>query len=231
MERYPLNTKISSNKQSDKADTDAVNASRSQDERSLEMRSRLISASIEVLRERGFSGFSTEAVVQNAGVSRGALLHHYRHKRDLILAVHEHLYQIAVDKSIEGAQAATDQSKIFDEMLKDAESFFLGEHFFSVLDIVLSASTDPDLKTEILEASQKARLPIEAAWVKVMSKYMPPPLAENLVYMTFNMVRGYAMRTLWDSNAEKYAEVTAIWKTMMVDTLTREDIDWPVEQS
>ena len=120
---------------------------------------------------------------------------------------------------------------IFDEMLKDAESFFLGEHFFSVLGIVLSANTDPDLKTEILEASQKARLPIEAAWVKVMSKYMPPPLAENLVYMTFNMVRGYAMRTLWDSNAEKYAEVTAIWKTMMVDTLTREDIDWPVEQS
>jgi AcrR family transcriptional regulator len=235
MERYALNTEASSKRQNGKAranaKTDATNSSRSQDERSEEMRSRLITASIGVLRERGFAGFNTEAVVQNAGVSRGALLHHYRRKRDLILAVHEHVYQIAVEKSIESAEAVTDQSMIFDEMLKDAESFFLGEHFFSVLGIVLSANTDPDLKTEILEASQKARLPIEAAWVKVMSEYMPRTLAENLVYMTYNMVRGSAMRTLWEDDAKKYAEVTTIWKSMMIDALKRENIEWPVDQA
>lgn len=190
------------------------------------MRARLLDASVEVMRERGYAGFRTEMVARTAGVSRGALLHHYPRKRDLILAVHEHLYQLAMARSIETARAATDQSTIIDEMLKDAESFFLSDHFFSVLSIVISASTEPDIRTEILDVSRNARLPIEAAWAVSMSQFMPRPSAENLVYMTFNLVRGYAMRTLWDDNPARYAEMIANWKSMVADLLKREGVGW-----
>lgn len=189
------------------------------------MRTRLLDASVEVMRARGYPGFRTELVAHTAGVSRGALLHHYPRKRDLILAVHEHLYQQAMTSSIETARAATDQSTIIDEMLKDAESFFLGDHFFSVLSIIISASTEPDIKTEILDASRNARLPIEAAWAASMSQFMPRPLAEMLVYMTFNIVRGYAMRTLWEDDPARYAEMIATWKSMVVDLLQRAGTD------
>lgn len=202
---------------------------RTQDARSEEMRARLMAASIEVLRECGFAGFRTEAVAQEAGVSRGALVHHYPHKRDLILAVHKHLYQLAVDNSVESAAAVTDQGAIINEMLKDAQSFFIGNHFFSVLDIVLSANTDPELKTEILQASRNARLPIETAWVNRMSEFMPRPLAETVVYMTYNIVRGYAMRTLWEDDPARYAEMIVHWKSMVRDLLRNNGVTWPAE--
>lgn len=203
----------------------ANTTSRSQQQRSEEMRARLLTAAVEVMRECGYAGFRTELVARAAGVSRGALLHHFPRKRDLILAVHKHLYQLDRNNSIEVAQATTDQSTIMDKMLKDAERFFLGDHFFSVLSIIVSANTEPDLKREILDASRNARLPIEAAWVDRMSEYMPRPLAEILVYMTFNVVRGYAMRTLWEDDPARYAEMIDTWKAMVAELLLREGID------
>ena len=200
---------------------------RSQDARSEEMRARLIAASIEVLQERGFAGFRTEAVAKVANVSRGALVHHYPHKRDLILAVHKHLYQLAVDKSAESAAAVTDQGAIIDEILKDAQSFFFDGHFFSVLGIVLSANTDPELKSEILQESRNARLSIETAWIDRMSEFMPRRLAENVVYMTYNIVRGYAMRTLWEDDPARYAEMIVCWKSMVCDLLRKNGVTWP----
>lgn len=50
------------------------------------MQQRLIAATIECLIERGYAGTSTLEVQQRAGVSRGALLHHFPSRDELIFA-------------------------------------------------------------------------------------------------------------------------------------------------
>src|SRR4029078_1512929 len=62
-----------------------------QEERSRAMRQRLLDATVECLVERGFAGTSTTLVSERAGVSRGAQLHHFPTKNDLVLAAVEHL--------------------------------------------------------------------------------------------------------------------------------------------
>jgi AcrR family transcriptional regulator len=61
----------------------------SQEERRAATRSALIAAATECFVQSGYETTSTEAVLSRAGVSRGALYHHFAGKADLMAAVFE----------------------------------------------------------------------------------------------------------------------------------------------
>lgn len=51
----------------------------------------LLRVARELFAERGYAAVGTEEIVRRARVTRGALYHHFRDKRDLFRAVHEQL--------------------------------------------------------------------------------------------------------------------------------------------
>jgi AcrR family transcriptional regulator len=59
-------------------------------------RDALLGAGRQLFAERGYAGVGTEEIVAGAGVTRGALYHHFVDKRDLFRAVHEQLEQALV---------------------------------------------------------------------------------------------------------------------------------------
>ncbi|MFC9895270.1 TetR/AcrR family transcriptional regulator [Nocardia sp. NPDC127579] len=80
---------------------------RSQEDRSRATRAALEQAGRRLFAERGFAGTSAEQLVAAAGVTRGALHHHYGDKRGLFVAV---LEQLEIDNmaEIETAIAGTE---------------------------------------------------------------------------------------------------------------------------
>ena len=62
-----------------------------QGERTRAMRRRLLEATVECLVELGWAGTTTTVVSERAGVSRGAQLHHFPSKQELVVAAVEHL--------------------------------------------------------------------------------------------------------------------------------------------
>jgi len=66
-------------------------SSRTQSERSEATRGALIDAARPLFAERGYADVGTEEIVRAAGVSRGALYHHFDGKRDLLAAVYERI--------------------------------------------------------------------------------------------------------------------------------------------
>lgn len=65
---------------------------RTQAERSASTRAKLIDAAIACLHRHGYSATTTILVAGQAQVSRGAMLHHFRTRVDLMLALVEHVF-------------------------------------------------------------------------------------------------------------------------------------------
>ena len=71
--------------------TTAARPRRTQEQRSAETRARLLDATIECLVTYGYAGTTTPRVAELAGVTRGAQIHHFGSKEDLVVAAIEHL--------------------------------------------------------------------------------------------------------------------------------------------
>ena len=64
---------------------------RTQASRRAATRGALVAAARELFTERGFAGAGREDIVERAGVTRGAMYHHFRSKEDLFQAVYEQI--------------------------------------------------------------------------------------------------------------------------------------------
>lgn len=102
-----------------------MNVKRTQAERSQATRDALIDAARPLFAERGFAAVGTEEIVRAAGVTRGALYHHFGGKRDLFEAVYERIevelaQRIAVGALDAGATAPLDAMRAGAEMFLQA---------------------------------------------------------------------------------------------------------------
>jgi len=64
---------------------------RTQSERRAQTRAALLAAGRTLFTERGFVGAGREDIVEHAGLTRGALYHHFSSKEDLFAAVYEEI--------------------------------------------------------------------------------------------------------------------------------------------
>jgi AcrR family transcriptional regulator len=72
-------------------------------------RAALIAAARSLFAERGYAGVGTEEIVKRAGVTRGALYHHFADKEDLMRAVLHDLSRELAEASAAAALQETDQ--------------------------------------------------------------------------------------------------------------------------
>ncbi|ROS40506.1 TetR/AcrR family transcriptional regulator [Amycolatopsis thermoflava] len=75
---------------------------RTQEERSQSTRAALVAAARELFAERGYQAVPADEIVRAAGVTRGALYHHYGDKQGLFRAVFEQL-ELEVTAEVEAA--------------------------------------------------------------------------------------------------------------------------------
>lgn len=187
---------------------------RTQAERSEEMRSRLLDAAFEVMRRRGYVGFRTAEVARVAGVSRGAQLHHFPTKESLVVAAVEHVFARALAEArLRADRAAVQAADPIDALAEDSSDFFFGDYFFVALDVMMAAAKDDRIREKISAISRSNRLPVEAAWHKVLVEAgLPPDIAEDALWLTVSIVRGLAIRTLWQTDKDRFARLLRLWR-------------------
>lgn len=189
---------------------------RTQAERSEETRTRILKAAANLIRKRGYARFRTAEVAADAGLSRGAQLHHFPTKDTLVVATLEYVFEQAQAISRRRAASVNQPRDLIEAIIADAREFFFSEHFMVAIDIVLSTSTNQSVRKQILDISRKARRPAESAWAEALAANgVPGPLASDIVALTLSLVRGMALRTLWDNDPKWFDELFALWRRMI----------------
>ncbi|WP_298277860.1 TetR/AcrR family transcriptional regulator [uncultured Bradyrhizobium sp.] len=189
---------------------------RTQAERTAETRLRILKAAAHLIRRRGYARFRTAEVAAEAGVSRGAQLHHFPTKDSLVVATLEYVFEQAQIVSRRRAAAINRPRDLVEAVIEDAKEFFFSQHFMVAIDIVLSTSTDQAVRKQILDISRKARRPVEGAWAEALvAGGVPAAVAGDIVALTLGVVRGMALRTLWDNDPNWFDQLFGLWRRMI----------------
>jgi AcrR family transcriptional regulator len=193
---------------------------RSQAERSREMRQRLLEAASVVLRRNGYAGLRTEEVSRIAGVSRGAQLHHFPTKESLVLATTEYIFKASTDRGVARATAALASSDPLEEIVRDGMEFFFSDDFLVLLDLVLMGEKNRKIREHIYSVARTHRPAVEEAWVKVLQRSgLERAQAETVLWLTLSVVRGLAIRSLWQPDPKRFRGLLDEWKALMSERL------------
>jgi AcrR family transcriptional regulator len=128
---------------------------RRQQDRSRETQGKILSAAVTVLIEQGYSGASTLRIQQQAGVSRGRLLHHFPSREKLLSAAVHHL---ALER-IRGLHISSDipqEPKARIRAAIDAMwSNYSQPYFWASNELWNAARTNDELRAELRPVEQR----------------------------------------------------------------------------
>jgi AcrR family transcriptional regulator len=128
---------------------------RTKAERSAATRARLLDATIDCLVELGWSGTSTTEVVRHAGVSRGAQVHHYPSKEDLVLAAVEHLCTRRMDEYRAAVERLPAHERTPGAAIDLLWSLWSGPTLAAWLELAVACRTQPALRERFAQFVQR----------------------------------------------------------------------------
>ena len=122
---------------------------RTQAQRSAAMQGALLDAAVDCLVDLGFAGTTTTEVTRRAGVSLGAMLHHFPTKADLLAAAVGHVMRRRQDefrKAMTDVAPGADRLDAAIDLMWEA---FNGRTFHAWLELWVAARTDPELSEAV----------------------------------------------------------------------------------
>ena len=191
----------------------SIQQRRSQGERSAETRTRLLDATVSCLLELGYHGTTTNAIQQRAGVSRGALMHHYSSKADLLVAAVRHLaHQRGLNLHEQSKRLPEGQDRN-GQAIDLLWEVFSGPLFTAHLELWSAARTDTELRAAIVESERGLR----ADTHKVMVELFGRPTADeasfaDAIELTLQFMRGAALTAIVRTDVAKQARIVELWK-------------------
>ncbi len=196
-----------------------------QGERSRAMRARLLDATVECLVERGFSGTSTTLVSERAGVSRGAQLHHFPTKNDLVLAAVEHLTEVRGAELAAAAEALRERggprrTRAVLDMLAD---HFTSPVFTAALELWVAARTDATLLAAVGPLEQRVGRETHRLTVEALGADQTIPGVRELVQATLDLVRGLGLANTITDDARRRDRILDQWARTLDQTIDRQE--------
>jgi AcrR family transcriptional regulator len=193
---------------------------RTQFERSASTRRQLFRATIDTLIERGYASLRTAEIIERAGLSKGALVHHFPTKNALIIAAATDAMESAVELEYARAAEAGEADDPLGVLISAQRKFFFGTFSVVQWELMVASGSDPALMKGLQEITARYRSERDRVWLDVLLRRgFPRDRAGLILEMTLSLWRGFATQYQRDRSrlrrlTQRGDEIAAAWRAM-----------------
>jgi AcrR family transcriptional regulator len=189
---------------------------RQQQARSLITRQRLIEATLEVIYDVGYHGATTLEIATRAKVSRGALLHHFPTRADIISAAMEALLDDGTTEIRKVAQEMRSGQVTLEAFVDFLWSLFSDRFFYLSLEMITEARNDDELRERMIPVVKRFHEALDAIWVEFCdADKRPARQARIILNLTVCLVRGMGVQTVLRPEPDYYRDLLEAWKALL----------------
>lgn len=181
---------------------------RTQEERSAAMRLRLLDATIDCLVEYGYAGTTTTKVADRAGVTRGAQVHHFPTKNDLVVSAIRYLAARRTELAFGELDRLRESADPIGDALDLLWEMHQGPVFSATVELWVASRTDPELRGHMSVTEPVATGSLVEFGKVLLPDHAAHPEFLHAVYTAMDVVRGILIAS-WATKDK--AELDARW--------------------
>ena len=176
---------------------------RTQAERSAAMRQRLLDATVDCLVTYGYAGTTTLRVAELANVTRGAQIHHFPAKEDLVVAAIEHLAHQRMERAFSELwriKADPDTASAILDFLWEVHRSKL---FVATIELWIASRTDPVLAAQIQRVEPVVTGTVMASAAQILPDEAGRRELRHATYTAMDAMRGLMLSNFVDGDDDR----------------------------
>lgn len=184
---------------------------RTQKDRSETTRLRILEATLGCIGSSGYASVSLKEVARQAGISRGAITHHYASKLDLTAAAMELFFSARYDRLMSALAARAELS--LDERLDILGKEF--EDLFPVgFEIIIALRTDSELQAKYDRLAESRSEEMTQGYERMFPEFARAKSPRLLIAVVAAFYRGLFLEG-FTSEPERIVQMSALFKDVL----------------
>jgi AcrR family transcriptional regulator len=196
----------------------SVRHRRSQAERTAATRARLLEATVECVAEVGYANASTTEIVRRAGLSRGAQVHHFPTKADLVVAAIDFVLERRQQEWHDAFTALPPKRRDMASALDLMWEHWQGPVWLAWLELSVAARTDAFLSGRARDITANFDRRSERLFAELFPEAPEHPTTRTGVSLAFAVLDGLALQqalSIGASDKDAVIELLKELATMM----------------
>lgn len=167
---------------------------RTNEARSEATRNALVEAVIGSLFDAGYARTTMTAIGRRAGITTGAMQHHFGSKDELIFAALDKLFN-EIFEQLEEISPVADSLPLAEECARVVEAlwttYYGHERYVAVVEIIVGSRSDKDLHERVILHRQASLKTLEAGWFRIFD--LKGEGASDTLQFALSVLRGSAL--------------------------------------
>lgn len=200
---------------------------RSNKDRSSETQKKILLSAVDCLCDVGYTGTSVNMVAKHAGISKGAMLHHFATKSDLMISVAKFCVDFNSKLRHKYVAETSKGSGIMSRLVRSSRKLIEHPSYVALMEIMMATRNDLEIKTRFSEVLGLMDDKQEASEIYIanLAGIERSPQIRALVNLHVNFLKGLLIQKMSGTSKEdldQQFELIELYENLAIEHFRKE---------